>query len=404
MTTVHDWRTVLRCALLILAAAACSDASGPGPREESATARWNARARAMVEYYNDAPPMAARAYALLAVAQYNGAREAAAGRSWNADVRQAAERVAVSAASASVLSALYPARAGEHAAELARQRGEMADGAPIDAVTIAEEAGVSAARAVLLRAAQDRSDAEWTGELPSAPGAWQGGAPLLAAWGSVMPWMLVRGDQFRAPPPPAPESEAFRVALIEVRTMSDGRTAEDLALAERWSGGARTATPPGQWNAIAVDLLARYPAAEREAARIMAVMNVAMLDATIACWDSKFTYWVQRPWEADPAITTPIGRPAHPSYPSGHSCVSAAAAVVLGDAFPFLRRDLAAMSDEAGWSRVCAGIHYRFDVEAGSTIGRAVGAIARDGELPTTAELLATFPPSRAAGRLARMH
>ena len=78
---------------------------------------------------------------------------------------------------------------------------------------------------------------------------------------------------------------------------------------------------------------------------------------------------------------------------SGHSCVSTAAATVLGDAFPLLRRDLAAMSDEAGWSRVCAGIHYRFDVEAGSAIGRAVGELALDGDIPTTAQLVAAFPP-----------
>jgi membrane-associated phospholipid phosphatase len=103
---------------------------------------------------------------------------------------------------------------------------------------------------------------------------------------------------------------------------------------------------------------------------------MAAMDATIACYDAKYTYWLIRPYRADPAITTPIGRPNHPSYPSSHACSSAAAANVLAALFPANAAQLDAMADEAGESRLYAGIHYRFDKNAGLRIGRQVAALA----------------------------
>jgi membrane-associated phospholipid phosphatase len=108
----------------------------------------------------------------------------------------------------------------------------------------------------------------------------------------------------------------------------------------------------------------------------LALVNVAMMDAGIAAWDAKYTYWSIRPSEADPAITTPIGLPNFPSYVSGHAAFSGAAAEVLGYAFPAERAQLTAQADEAAMSRLYAGIHYRFDSEVGLRVGRAVGALA----------------------------
>ena len=75
---------------------------------------------------------------------------------------------------------------------------------------------------------------------------------------------------------------------------------------------------------------------------------------------------------ADPAVTLPLGLPNHPSSPSGHSCGSAAAATVLGHFFPAQAGDLAEQMLQAGLSRMYAGIHYRFDVDAGQALGRSV--------------------------------
>ena len=75
-----------------------------------------------------------------------------------------------------------------------------------------------------------------------------------------------------------------------------------------------------------------------------------MFDAQIGCWDAKETYWVIRPWQADHAITVAaaVGKPNHPSYPSGHSCISSAAAAMLSQFFPAQRAQLDAMVIEAG--------------------------------------------------------
>ena len=121
---------------------------------------------------------------------------------------------------------------------------------------------------------------------------------------------------------------------------------------------------------------------ELDATHVFALASAAMADATIGCWDAKLFYWLIRPWKADPTINTIalVGRPNHPSYPSGHSCVSASAGAVLASFFPERTAELNAMVAEAGFSRMLAGIHYRFDIEAGQLLGRSVAgfAIAQD--------------------------
>ena len=102
-----------------------------------------------------------------------------------------------------------------------------------------------------------------------------------------------------------------------------------------------------------------------------------MFDAQIGCWDAKETYWFIRPWQADGAITTvaAVGKPNHPSYPSGHSCLSSSAGEVLSAFFPQQRKQFEAMVTEAGLSRMYGGIHYRFDIEAGQQLGRRVAQL-----------------------------
>jgi membrane-associated phospholipid phosphatase len=80
-----------------------------------------------------------------------------------------------------------------------------------------------------------------------------------------------------------------------------------------------------------------------------------------------------RPPQADPGIVTTFSVPNHPSYPSAHSCVSAAAATVLGSLFPDRTTELNGWVADAGLSRMYAGIHYRFDITAGRNLGEAVG-------------------------------
>src|SRR5262249_21691528 len=151
------------------------------------------------------------------------------------------------------------------------------------------------------------------------------------------------------------------------------RTPEQLKIAVFWGDAPGTPTPPGHWNGVAAELIAKQRAsaprtealAELSAARTMAILNMAVMDAGIACWDSKYYYWYLRPSHADPTITLPVGLPNFPSYPSGHSTFSGAAAEVLDYFFPSEKARFDAMAEEASMSRIYGGIHYRFDGEQG---------------------------------------
>ena len=139
-----------------------------------------------------------------------------------------------------------------------------------------------------------------------------------------------------------------------------------------------TPTPPGFWLHVASEGIAAHGLSEREATHVYALLGGAIFDALISCWDAKESYWFIRPWQADPSITVvaAVGKPNHPSYPSGHGCVSGAGAAVLGSFFPEERGRFDALATEAGVSRLYAGIHYRFDIETGLQLGRSVAALA----------------------------
>ena len=181
-------------------------------------------------------------------------------------------------------------------------------------------------------------------------------------------------DQFRSPLPPAVGSAAFLADLAEIRQISDTRTAAQTQIAAFWALNAGTPTAAGFWLQVATDGINSHGLSEREATHLYALAGATMYDAVIGCWDAKQTYWYIRPWQADVAITTTaaVGKPNHPSYPSGHSCVSASGAEVISTFFPEQRAQLEAMVAEAGLSRMYGGIHYRFDITAGQTLGRNV--------------------------------
>jgi len=367
---------------LLTFVAACSDSTAPTPRpafEPSASVRWNAIARDLIIKYKTDPPLASRTYALLSVAQDRAVRSAL---ERTASTPKPLDHAAAVAASVTILTAAFPAEA---TVLDSTARGDLAD--PLwsaDArisVTEGESIGRSAAQALLEERVGDGAAASWTGTVPTGTGKWYSSAtpttaPLRPMWGSVMPWLMTRGDQFRPEPPPEYGSAAFQTALAEVRKYSDQRTQRELDIAKHWGDGAGTYTPAGHWNRVASELVTWYNLAEADAARVLAALNMAMMDAGIAVWDAKYVYWLIRPSQADRAITTPVGLPNFPSYVSGHSGFSGAAADVLGYFFPAERASLAAQAEEAAMSRIYGGIHYRFDSEAGLRMGRAIAALA----------------------------
>lgn len=368
--------------------------------EASGSLRWNEIARDLVSKYRTDPQHASRVYALLSVAQYDALVAA-----WNnkyfyqrpapekitseitplisasGDPVYPSEHAVLAAASAAVLTYLYPQEedflAGRKTEE---QESRLWAGVNFRSdLTAGEALGRDVAQIIIDRAQTDGSDAVWAGTVPIGDGYWfsdPAELPLVPLWGQVKPWLMTSGDQFRPGPPPAYSSPEFKAALAEVKQFSETRTPDQSRAAAIWADNLGTYTPPGHWNAIAAKLIQDHHLTEIRAARALALLNMALMDAGIACFDSKYHYWLIRPSQVDPSITTPVGLPNFPSYISGHATFSGAAAAVLGYLFPAEKARVQALAEEAALSRLYGGIHYRFDNEAGLAVGRAVGELA----------------------------
>lgn len=208
------------------------------------------------------------------------------------------------------------------------------------------------------------------------------GAQLPAAapqWGTVTPFALTSGNQFRPAGPPAFTSKAYATAVQEIRQLGDRRrydatqypggklpldVAKDLRTAFFWAekglsaDGTKvqtgTLTPGGQWNTIATAAIGNRPMSLSDSARLYALLNIGLADAAISAWETKYTYDLWRPIHAvrlaatDPSDPNynPDLQPAagdrpwgdwlpmiptsnHPEYISGHSTFSGAAAEIL---------------------------------------------------------------------------
>jgi membrane-associated phospholipid phosphatase len=162
----------------------------------------------------------------------------------------------------------------------------------------------------------------------------------------------------------------------EVYEFVHNPTRERTAIVHFWADGVATYSPPGHWDAIAADDFITRDFSEIRWARNMALLNMAMMDAGIVCWDTKFFYFNARPTQLNPAIKTLTGIPNFPAYTSGHSTFSAAAATILGHIVPERAADYTAMAQEASNSRIYGGIHYRSDCAMGLVTGKKVGDYA----------------------------
>ncbi|MGZ3333055.1 MAG: phosphatase PAP2 family protein [Gemmatimonadaceae bacterium] len=365
--------------------------------EGLASPAWQQTARDLVSGAAYSPINAAHAYPLLGVAQYLAVQEAEAasgdnGQGTNSNgngigaggrARLETDRGAVAGASAVVLTYLFPTKA-QILEDMVTAQANAGPGQPHPAFVAAEAIGRAVGHSIVNRAIGDGFSININPTPPVGPGFWTTNAPGVPVAGGqfpgITPWFLTSGSQFRSAPHPAFGSPAFNTALAEIRHISDTRTAEQTAIAAFWALNAGTPTAAGFWLSVPTDSgwVAAHNMSEREVTHMYALTSATMMDATIGCWDAKLFYWLIRPWKADPLITTTaaVGKPNHPSYPSGHSCVSSSGASALEVFFPEKKAQLDAMVIQAGLSRMYGGIHYRFDIEAGQLLGHSVAAFA----------------------------
>jgi hypothetical protein len=399
------------------------------------------------------PGRAARAIAIVHIAifdavnsivgewgSYTNIEAAPSGASVDAAIAQAARETLV---------VLFPSQAATFNAALAEDLARI----PAPGKEAGRRAGRRAAQLILAKRSKDGSQhaeprvgIEYLTK--NGPGKWrqdpvsQIPVALGAFWGNVKPFVIESGRQFRVPPPPALNTRAYAVAFNEAKRLggdgeiTDTERSEDQTTAGTYwayDGTPSLCAPPRLYNQIVIQIADQMGSDFFDLTRLLALVNVAMADAGIAIWESKYFYEFWRPVtgirEADrgtgpsgrgdgnPETTgdetyTPDGAPASnltgpdfsppfPAYPSGHAGFGGAIFEILRlfygtdaveftftsdeyngvteDSMGHIRplhprsfRSFSAAEEENGQSRIYLGIHWSFDKTQGIAQGRRV--------------------------------
>lgn len=341
--------------------------------------------------------------------------------------RGASPDSAAAGAAHTTLIGLYPSQRADFDAKLAEYLGSL----PADGRDLGVRFGTAVGNALLLARQDDGRNSRNQGDPPylekPTPGEWRRDPiapvedqipPLASGWGSIRPFTLDYGPEFRPVPYPLLTSDDYRAAFDEVRNegRNRNRSEETARIADFWSYDDRLGTPVRLYNQHIREILTQRPRPAAPTtlhthARIFALVNLAMADAGIGCWDAKFAYNLWRPihgirradedknpnTNADPNWI-PLGRPRgpvpnttppFPAYPSGHSSFGAAAFGMLrkvygndSTSFTLTSEELPGVEriyntftqaiNENGRSRIYLGVHWNFDDTRGRTLGQKV--------------------------------
>jgi hypothetical protein len=384
-------------------------AAGPGTAQADTVTQWNLAMIAGLEAAGIPPPPAARASAIVQAsvfdavngisrryAPYHVAPAAPAGASRDA---------AAAAAAYTALIALIPAQRALFDAQLSATLAQISDDPahPGPAVRRGLAWGQTVATDILTwRAADGFTAPPPPYTVGSGPGDWQPTppaflgppqAPLFRQFATMTPFALTTPAQFAPPGPPPLDSARYAQDLAEVQALGSAtstvRTTGQTQTALFWQAD----TPAAMWNRVADQLARAGDLPLTQNARLLAQVNIALADATIAVWNAKNTDNSWRPVTAiratsDPAWTPLLPTPAFQEYPSAHSGVSSAAAAVLasfyGNNTPFtvtsaglpgIQRDFTTFSSavqQVEDARIYAGFHFRFSCTDAAALGAQV--------------------------------
>ncbi len=376
------------------------------------------------------PPYAARAYSYVSAAMYDALKAAwyykyqykrpspylvdKNVKSWMPKVNipsYPSEEAVMSGAAQTILQALFPAAVEEIVTKAGEQRSValLSGKAALSDISVGLALGKAVAQDYLTRAGADGmgssvgTQPQWQALVDTAKLHWAklptpvmasdvvtwtsldapARPPMLPFFGTktspglgVKGWMMANSDFIneRPVPPPVATSDLMKAQLAEVKYYSKNLTRDREAIVLKWADGVNTVTPPGHWNQIAEGYVRDAHFSEVRAARAFALLNMVMHDAAIGCWECKYYYYNPRPTQLDASVKTGTGIPNFPSYASGHSTFSGAAATVLSYLFPTGATYFNAQAQEATLSRLYGGIHYRIDCEVGLVHGQRIGA------------------------------
>ena len=387
---------------------ATAAATGPETAQVDTVTQWNLTMIAGLEAAGIPPPPAARIGAIVQASvfdavngitihytPYHVAPAAPPGASRDA---------AAASAAYTALVALIPAQKPLFDAQLSATLAQLSDDPshPGQSVQRGLAWGSTVASEILAWRASDGFTTVPPYTLGSAPGDWQPTpplflqppqAPLFRQFATMTPFALTSPSQFLPPGPPPLTSARYAQDLAEVQALGSAtstvRTARQTQTAMFWQAD----TPAAMWNRVADQLAQANDLPLAPNARLLALMNIALADATIAVWNAKATYNFWRPVTAiraasDPAWTPLLPTPAFQEYPSAHSGVSSAATAVLaafyGNAtsftvtsagLPGVQRAFTTFSSAAQQvedARIFAGFHFRFSCTDAATLGAQV--------------------------------
>ncbi|MEQ1830347.1 MAG: vanadium-dependent haloperoxidase, partial [Pirellula sp.] len=349
------------------------------------------------------------------------------------------EKAAVSKAAMDTLSALYP----QQSATFAAAYSQVLDSIPANPPRRRGiELGTLVAAAILAERSNDGSELNVPYTFGTSPGDHQPD-PLhpnqgvyAPHWYHVDPFVIDDIHTYLGSPPPPLTSPEYTLAYQEVlayggngTTTPTIRNAEQTTIGIFWGydGAKGLGTPPRLYNQIARAIsLGRRNSAD-ENARLFALINLAMADAGIQCWYTKYYYNFWRPvigiqqgnTDGNPAtigdpLWLPLGAPAtngtgdgidftppFPAYSSGHATFGAAAFYTIanfygttripfefvsdefnglnrgsdGNIRPLISRTYGTLDDavwENGVSRIYLGVHWSFDATMGIASGHRI--------------------------------
>ena len=313
------------------------------------------------------------------------------------------EAAGVAAAHAALVQ-LFPEQKSALDAAYAASLAQIPDG-PGKTTGIA--VGEEVAAKVLEWRASDGADAANTYRPITTPGTYVTTTfPIGTQWGSVTPWVMEHGSQFRPAPPPALSSAEWAADYNEIKEIgakkSARRSSEQTEVARFW-----TITGPQSFDPIVRQLATTPGRSLSQNARLFALVEMAVADSYIAVFDAKYTFNFWRPITAirngdidgndatarDPGWEPLIDTPLHPEYPCAHCINSGAARAVLESEFgtgpnPLTMSSttapgvvhkwasIAEYAEEVSLARIYGGIHYRNSTVVGKAMGKKLGELA----------------------------
>lgn len=426
-----------------------AQSTAPATKKQDAILKWNKIALEIIQAEKTPPQMAARNLAILHTAMYDAVNaiskkykvyqvniEAPAGASEEAAAAAAAHRVLVTlypkqaakldAAKADSLTAIassnQPANQNSVSIGLSIDPNALFSGkSPIAEPKLSVsrpqtdgvKVGESVADQILALRKDDGIDTKVDYKPRGQVGFWEPIPPdqkpaSMPHWKNVKPFSMTTSSQFRvanAPSLISPEYlQEYRISKDIGSKDSKVRTPEQTAIAKFWLDDLGTVTPPGRWNQIAADLASQRGNTLLQNARLFALLNISLADASIVDADEKYTFSRWRPITAiraadkdenartvpDPNWTPLLNTPSSPSYVSIHSTFGGAAEIVLTSVFgrdtgfttntdtslnlaPRTFRNFKEAAEEAGMSRVYGGVHWMSDNRDGLLAGRNLG-------------------------------